>query len=168
MLSTLHTNSASDTVVRLLNMGVEAFNLISALNAVVAQRLVRTICKKCRISDSSVTPDLMIQMGIPAQYVAQVRAYKGKGCQACYYTGMTGRMAVHEVMIIDEQVKNAIVKNLPATQIKRVAMEAGMRTLRQSALNKMVAGVTTALEVTKVTASDDIGVHDTANNQGVA
>lgn len=154
VLSTLHTNSASDTIVRLQNMGVESFNLVSALNAVVAQRLARRICAKCRVVDSTVTPEALIELGIHPSYSTKVHAYKGQGCPACSNTGYKGRVAVHEVMLLTDPIREAILKGQPAMEIKRVAMAAGMKTLRQAALNKMVQGVTSAQEVVKVTASD--------------
>ena len=154
VLSTLHTNSAPETISRLLNMGVEGFNLVSALQCITAQRLMRKICDRCRVIDESVTPETMIQLGIPERYAAKVRAYKGKGCSDCGNTGSKGRVAVHEVLKLSDPVREGILKGLPAYEIKKIAMVNGMRTLRQSALNKMVLGQATALEVTKKTAPD--------------
>jgi type IV pilus assembly protein PilB len=154
VLSTLHTNSAADTIFRLLNMGVEPFNLVSALTCVTAQRLMRKICEKCRVSDESITPNIMIELGIHPQYADRVKAYKGSGCNACGGTGNKGRVAVHEVLKMNDPVREAIIDNLPAMKIKKVAMANGMRTLRQSALNKMVQGISCAAEVVKATASD--------------
>ncbi|MCX6108544.1 MAG: type IV-A pilus assembly ATPase PilB [Proteobacteria bacterium] len=159
VLSTLHTNSAPDTISRLLNMGVESFNLVSALTCVTAQRLVRKICDKCRMVDESVTPQLMIDLGIHPQYASRVQAFKGAGCHACSGTGNKGRIAVHEVLKLNDPVREAILANAPAMKIKKIAMANGMRSLRQSALNKMAQGITNAQEVTKSTApdSDDDG-----------
>jgi len=154
VLSTLHTNSAPETLSRLLNMGVESFNLVSALTCITAQRLVRKICDRCRVVDDSVTPQMFVELGIHAQYASRVKAYKGAGCSACGNTGMRGRIAVHEVLRLNDPVREAILANLPALKIKRIAMANGMRTLRQSALNKMVQGVTTALEVAQSTNPD--------------
>lgn len=154
VLSTLHTNSAADTIFRLLNMGVEPFNLVSALTCVTAQRLMRKICDKCRIIDDSITPKVMIELGIHPQYADRVKAYKGSGCNVCGGTGNKGRVAVHEVLKMNDPVREAIVSNLPAMKIKKVAMANGMRTLRQSALNKMAQGLSSAAEVIKATASD--------------
>ena len=154
VLSTLHTNSAPDTISRLLNMGTEAFNLVAALTCITAQRLMRRICTKCRVIDDSVTPEVMQDLGIHKQYSERVKAYKGSGCPDCGNTGTKGRIAVHEVLLLTDPVRECILQNSPAMQIKRVAMANGMRTLRQSALNKMVQGQATALEVIKVTAAD--------------
>lgn len=165
VLSTLHTNSAPDTISRLLNMGVESFNLVSALTCITAQRLMRKICDKCRIVDDSVTPQVMIELGIHPQYADRVRAYKGAGCQNCGNTGNKGRIAVHEVLKMSDPVREAILANLPTMRIKRVAMANGMRSLRQSALNKLVQGLVNAAEVTSVTAPDtDDDQHSVARN----
>ncbi len=154
VLSTLHTNSAADTIFRLLNMGVESFNLVSALTCVTAQRLMRKICEKCRVIDDSITPKVMVDLGIHPQYADRVKAYKGSGCSVCGGTGNKGRIAVHEVLKMNDPVREAIIGNLPAMKIKKVAMANGMRTLRQSALNKMAQGMSSAAEVIKATASD--------------
>ncbi len=154
VLSTLHTNNAPETISRLLNMGVESFNLVSALTCVTAQRLMRRICERCRVVDEAVTPQIMIELGIHPQYADKVKAYKGAGCAACGNTGNKGRVAVHEVLKLTDSVREAILANEPAMRIKRIAMVAGMRSLRQSALNKMAQGISDVQEVIKTTASD--------------
>ncbi len=156
VLSTLHTNSAPDTISRLLNMGVENFNLISALSLITAQRLMRKICDRCRVVDETITPQVLANLGIHPNYVNKVKAYKGQGCTACGKSGLIGRVAVHEVLNISEEVKQAILENASSMELKRVAIASGMRTLRQSALNKMIQGVVTAKEVIKTTAADRI------------
>ncbi len=154
VLSTLHTNSAPDTISRLLNMGVESFNLVSALTCITAQRLLRKVCEGCRIVDESVTPEVMIQMGIHPQWAAKIKAYKGKGCLACGGSGNKGRVACHEVLKMNDPIREAILENMPAMRIKKVAMDNGMRSLRQSALTKMAAGIASAAEVVGATSSD--------------
>ena len=154
VLSTLHTNSAPDTISRLLNMGVAPFNLVAALNCITAQRLVKTICPDCRVEDDSVTEEAFLQVGIPKSFVKKVKAYKGRGCSTCHNSGMKGRAALHEVLIMNDAVKRSIIKNEAVVDIKKVAMKTGMRTLRQSALTKMVKGVTTIAEVIRTTSSD--------------
>ncbi|SME89150.1 type IV-A pilus assembly ATPase PilB [Pseudobacteriovorax antillogorgiicola] len=154
VLSTLHTNSAADTIVRLQNMGIESFNLISALNAIVAQRLARKICDGCRIHDQSVKPEYLIELGIPHQEVHKVKAYKGAGCDKCSGAGTRGRVAIHEVMTVSDELRSSIMKGDPAMILKDIAMEDGMRTLRQNALRKMARGEIDVVEVVKSTASD--------------
>src|SRR5262249_33698324 len=129
VLSTLHTNSAPDTISRLLNMGLEPFNLVSALTCITAQRLLRTICEHCRVVDESVTPQVIVELGIHPQYAERVKAYKGAGCSNCNRTGNRGRVAVHEVLKLNDPVREGILSGLPAMRLKRVAMANGMRTL---------------------------------------
>ncbi|MEZ4743069.1 MAG: type IV-A pilus assembly ATPase PilB [Bdellovibrionota bacterium] len=156
VLSTLHTNSAPDTVSRLLNMGVEGFNLVSALSCITAQRLLKKICSRCRVIDESVTPDVLISLGIHPSHANKVQAYKGAGCSACGKSGTKGRVAVHEVLLMNEYVKKAILADASAMEIKEVAMQTGMRTLRQSAINKLAQGLASATEVVKVTSADSV------------
>lgn len=162
VLSTLHTNSAADTVVRLQNMGLESFNLISALQCVVAQRLARKICKNCAAPDPSLKPEYLVTLGVPPDVAAKTGVYKGRGCDYCGKSGYKGRVAVHEVMVITDSLREAIMRGAPAMELKRIAMGNGMRTLRQNALIKMLRGETDALEVVTVTASDDENSVDVA------
>lgn len=154
VLSTLHTNSATDTISRMLNMGLETFNLVSALSCVTAQRLMRRICPNCRAVDETVTPKILIELGIHPQYASKVRAYKGNGCANCNGSGYKGRVAVHEVLRMSDPVREAILDGAASMRLKKIAMANGMRTLRQSAINKMVQGITDAAEVTSSTAPD--------------
>ncbi|NDE13938.1 type IV-A pilus assembly ATPase PilB [bacterium] len=155
VLSTLHTNSAPDTIHRLLNMGVESFNLVSALNCITAQRLIRKICVKCKTVDDSVTPDMLIRSGIASQFVPRIKPMKGTGCGACSNTGNKGRIAVHEVLKVNDAIRQAIMDGAASMDLKKVAMANGMRTLRQSALMKMAAGQVSFNEAISNTASDD-------------
>jgi len=157
VLSTLHTNSAPDTISRMLNMGVEGFNLVSALTCITAQRLLRRICQKCKVVDESVTPEALVDLGIHPNFVGRVKAYKGAGCSACNNTGNKGRIACHEVLKLNDPVREAILKNMPSMEIKKIAMATGMRSLRQSALVKMVQGLSSAVEVVRATAADSEG-----------
>lgn len=154
VLSTLHTNSAVDTISRLLNMGIEPFNLVSSLNCVVAQRLMRRICGDCKELDTSVTPEQLVEVGIPPAYASKIKVYKGRGCPTCGGSGTKGRIAVHEVMALNEQIKRAIIDEVSSIDLKKVAMKSGMRTLRQSAINKMVQGHSPLSEVIKTTDAD--------------
>lgn len=154
VLSTLHTNSATDTLTRLLQMGVQPFNLVSSLTCVTAQRLVRKICTECRIEDTSVTAKALMSLGIPAQYADKIVAYKGKGCPQCNGSGNKGRIAIHEVLKMNDAVREAIIAGESSLTIKKIAMKHGMRTLRQSALTKMSRGICDINEVIKMTAAD--------------
>ncbi len=154
VLSTLHTNSAADTIIRLQNMGLEPFNLISALNAIVAQRLTRKICDKCRVPDETIKRDHLIQLGIHPNFVDKIKTFRGSGCSNCNKSGYRGRIAVHEVMVLNDPIRDAIMKRKTSVDLKKIAMQHGMRTLRQNAINKMVRGEIDFWEVVKNTASD--------------
>jgi type IV pilus assembly protein PilB len=155
VLSTLHTNSAPETITRLLNMGVEPFNLVSALTCIVAQRLIRKICPKCIVTDPAVTPEVLIDLGFHPAYASKVIAKKGKGCVACNQSGEKGRTAIHEVLVLSEDVKNAVASKVPPMQLKRVCMNSGMRTLRQASLLKLARGVISVKEVLAMTMPDN-------------
>ena len=155
VLSTLHTNSAPETVTRLLNMGVEPFNLVSALTCVVAQRLIRKVCSRCAAPDPDVTPQILIDMGFHPAYASKVVAMKGKGCVTCNNTGEKGRTAIHEVLVMTEDVKQAVAKKFAPMELKQVCMKSGMRSLRQSALLKVAQGVISVTEVLAMTMADN-------------
>ena len=154
VISTLHTNSAADTVSRLLNMGIAPFNLTSSLACVTAQRLMKKICDKCREVDPEITPEILINAGIPKAYSTKFQAMRGKGCRACANTGNKGRIAVHEVMVLNDQLKRAILNEASAIDIKKVAMKSGMKSMRQSALTKLSKGIVNFSEVIKATSAD--------------
>ncbi len=156
VLSTLHTNDAPSSITRLLNMGVEPFLVTASLNAVVAQRLVRKVCRDCRVQ-YEVSPQALIDLGVPPKEVSDFTVYKksDNGCKKCLGTGYSGRMAVYEVMVISEELKEFILSGASAYEIKREAMRQKMKTLRQSALNKLKQGITTIEEVLRNTANDN-------------
>lgn len=154
VLSTLHTNNAAESIERLRNMGIDKFTIVSALNCVVAQRLVRKICEECKTVDN-VPAEKQIALGLPEKYINKFSIYKGKGCDNCNNTGYRGRAAIYEVLQVNEPVKRAIVDNLTAIDLKRIAMNHGMQTLRQSAWKKVYKGITTIDELIEASASDE-------------
>jgi len=154
VLSTLHTNSAAETIIRIKNMGVEAFNIASSLNCVIAQRLARRICEHCRVVDDLVGPEALIELGVHPSYSTKIKAYKGQGCDKCNHSGSKGRVALHEVMTINDPIREAILKGCSAIELKQIAGQYGMRTLRQAALNKMAQGIISSQEVVKNTNSE--------------
>ena len=156
VLSTLHTNDAPSSITRLLNMGVEPFLVTASLNAVVAQRLVRKVCKDCRIEHDA-SPQVLIDLGVPPKEVSDFVVYKKSenGCKKCLGTGYLGRIAVYEAMVISEELKEFILSGASAYEIKREALRQKMKTLRQSALSKLKQGITTIEEVVRNTASDN-------------
>ena len=150
VLTTLHTNDCPSTVARLLDMGVPPFLVSSALTVILAQRLGRKVCKDCR-QPYEADEEALVPYGHVPQGLGRVQFYKGKGCPACNFTGMKGRVAIYEVMPISEDLRSLILRNAPTAEIREVALAQGMKTLRQNALQKVLDGVTTVEEVLRVT-----------------
>ncbi len=150
VFSTLHTNDASSAVTRLIDMGIESFLVTSSVLAILAQRLVRTICADCR---EEYTPDKesLQSIGIDPDMVEGRKFYRGKGCPSCLNTGYMGRTGIFELMMLDDRVKNLILKTSDANAIKRRAVEQGMVTLRQDGAQKVINGITTIEEIFRVT-----------------
>jgi len=154
VLSTLHTNDAPSTVDRLINMGVETFLLISSINLIAAQRLVRRICEKCK-EPVEVSPEVLINLGVDSAEVgAGFSTFNGRGCGNCNGTGYRGRLAIYEVMVMHEGIKELILRNASVVELKREAVKLGMSTLRMSALQKVREGLTTIEETVRVTDTD--------------
>jgi type IV pilus assembly protein PilB len=154
VLSTLHTNDAPSTVDRLINMGVETFLLISSINIIAAQRLVRRICEKCK-EPVEVSPEILINLGVDSTEVgAGFSTFQGRGCGNCNGTGYRGRLAIYEVMVMHEGLKELILRNASVVELKREAVKVGMSTLRMSALQKVREGLTTIEETVRVTDTD--------------
>jgi type IV pilus assembly protein PilB len=154
VLSTLHTNDCPATVDRLINMGVETFLLTSSVNLILAQRLVRRICDHCK-EPVEVSPEVLINLGVDsADASAGFPAFHGRGCNNCGDTGYRGRLAVYEVMVMHELLRELILKGVSAMELKREAVKLGMSTLRMSALEKVRQGLTTIDETIRVTDTD--------------
>jgi type IV pilus assembly protein PilB len=156
VLSTLHTNDAASSITRLLNMGIEPFLVTASLNAVVAQRLMRKVCTICK-EEVKVSPQILIDLGVPPKEVSEYKVYKGKGdnCKTCLGTGYKGRIAVYEVMVLTEELKEFVLSGASVLELKREAIKQGMKTLRQSALLKLKHGISTVEEVVRNTAPDN-------------
>jgi type IV pilus assembly protein PilB len=154
VLSTLHTNDAPKTVTRLLNMGIEPFLVTGALNIVVAQRLCRRICPECRELDPEIGVDQLVAVGLAKASAQQIKAYKGKGCDACNKTGYKGRVAIYEVMFMSPAIKALVLRDASADELKKQAIREGMKTLRMSALGKFAQGITTLEEVVANSSAD--------------
>ncbi len=153
VLSTLHTNDAPSTVNRLLNMGVEPFLVASSVNLILAQRLVRKVCPECKEPVEFPVTGLE-EMGMSKELAKDTVVYKGKGCFNCSETGYKGRLAVYEVMMLFEELKDLILNGASAVELKKEGIRLGMKTMRMSGLEKIRAGITTPDEVGRVTASD--------------
>lgn len=154
VLSTLHTNDAPSTIDRLINMGVEPFLLTSSINLIAAQRLVRRICDKCK-EPIEVAPEALINLGVDASEAAGgFPTFRGRGCNSCNDTGYRGRLAIYEILVMHEGLKELILKSASAADLKREAVKLGMSTLRMSALQKVRDGFTTIEETIRVTDTD--------------
>lgn len=154
VLSTLHTNDCPATVDRLINMGVEPFLLTSSINLILAQRLVRRICEQCK-EPVQLRSEFLINLGVdPADLGAGFPTFHGRGCSNCGNTGYRGRLAVYEVMVMRDELRELILKGVSAMELKRAAVKLGLSTLRMSALQKVREGLTTVDETLRVTDTD--------------
>jgi len=150
VFTTVHANNVLDVLGRFLNMGVEPYNFVSALNCILAQRLVRVICTYCKTAVHY--PDsYLVESGLNLEEWRGVTFYEGPGCFECGGTGFRGRTAIHELLDLSEHIREMILDKRPASEIKRVAREEGMTFLRESAIDKARSGVTTLKEINKVT-----------------
>jgi len=150
VFSTLHTNDSASATTRLIDMGIEPFLVTSSVSAILAQRLVRVICKDCK---EAFTPDResLQSIGLTPEMAKGKTIYRGRGCPSCLDTGFRGRTGIFEFMILDEPVRNLILKTSDANAIKQKAIEQGMLTLRQDGAQKVLDGITTIEEVFRVT-----------------
>ncbi|MEZ4753016.1 MAG: type IV-A pilus assembly ATPase PilB [Bdellovibrionota bacterium] len=153
VLSTLHTNDAPSTINRLLNMGVEPFLVASSINIIVAQRLARKICMKCK-KDLEINPEVLVDIGIPPEEAKHIKISHGEGCDDCAGTGYKGRIALYEVLPMTEEIKEFVLNGATSAEIKREAVRLGMSTLRKSGLEQLKNGVTTIEEILRVTANE--------------
>jgi type IV pilus assembly protein PilB len=150
VFTTVHANNVVDVLGRFLNMGVEPYNFVSALNCILAQRLVRMICEACK-RPVEVPPELLEESGLDPATWSDCTFYEGAGCPQCNQTGFRGRTAIGELLALSDQIRELILEKRPSSEIRRVAREEGMVTLRESALEKVRLGVTTLREINKVT-----------------
>lgn len=150
VFTTVHANNVVDVLGRFLNMGVEPYNFVSALNCILAQRLVRLICNTCR-TVVHYAPDVLEASGLDPNQWSKVPFYEGQGCIECAGTGFRGRTAIHELLDLSDRIREMILARKPTSEIRRAAREEGMRFLRESALDKVRAGMTTLKEINKVT-----------------
>ena len=150
VFTTVHANNVVDVLGRFLNMGVEPYNFVSALNCILAQRLVRLICNSCR-TVVHYPPEVLEASGLDPEQWSKVAFYEGQGCIECAGTGFRGRTAIHELLDLSDRIREMILAKKPTSEIRRGAREEGMRFLRESALDKVRTGLTTLKEINKVT-----------------
>jgi type IV pilus assembly protein PilB len=150
VFTTVHANNVTDVIGRFINMGVEPYNFVSALNCIMAQRLVRVICENCkkRVTYSS---EVLKESGLDVAEWSKVEFYEGVGCLECSGSGYRGRTAITELLDLSDRIREMIIDRRPTSEIKRAAREGGMTFLRESGLRKVRGGSTTLREINKVT-----------------
>lgn len=148
VLSTLHTNDAPSTINRLMNMGIEPFLVATSVNLIVAQRLIRRICQKCKEVED-VPIQALLNIGFSESEAPNIQLYRGRGCEFCNQRGYKGRVGLFEVMKVTEDVRELVLSGASAVELRRKALEEGMISLRQSGLQKIREGVTTIEEVVR-------------------
>jgi type IV pilus assembly protein PilB len=153
VFTTVHANNVVDVLGRFLNMGVEPYNFVSALNCILAQRLVRLICAACR-KPVKATRQQLLDSGLDPSRYADYTFYEGRGCIDCNGTGYRGRTAIAELLDMSDRIREMILQRRPSADIKRAAKEEGMTFLREAALAKVFSGKTSLHEINKVTFVD--------------
>ncbi|MBU4343320.1 MAG: Flp pilus assembly complex ATPase component TadA [Candidatus Omnitrophica bacterium] len=153
VFSTLHTNDAAGGVARLLDMGVEPYLAASSVECFVAQRLVRLICPNCKV-EKKPDKDILKGFGIKEKNINKVTIFEGKGCESCKFTGYRGRTGIYEFLLMHEEIRELVLHRSSADQIKKKALELGMRTLRMDGWEKVKKGLTTIDEIIRVTEED--------------
>jgi type II secretory ATPase GspE/PulE/Tfp pilus assembly ATPase PilB-like protein len=148
VLSTLHTNDAPASITRLINVGVEPYLISAAVNAILAQRLVRKICPHCKeeFHPSDEMKEFLTLQGFPDQ-----ATYRGKGCDRCRKTGYAGRLGIYELLVMDDALRDMVTRNPDVNQLRKLCRERGLVSLRDDGLAKVMKGLTTVDEILRVT-----------------
>jgi len=154
VFTTLHTNDAPSTIARLLDLGMEAFLITATLEAIAAQRLVRTICQHCK-EEFIPTEEMLLELNLTLEQVTGRVFYHGKGCDFCRGTGYSGRVGLYEIMTFDDELREMIMQHKSTNILREAARKRGMRTLRESGLLAIFDGQTTIEEIVSQTISDD-------------
>jgi len=150
VFTTVHANNVFDVIGRFIHMGIDPYNFVSSLNCVMAQRLVRRVCKKCR-KPVVHSDELLLDNGIDPALTRGVLLYEAKGCEECNHTGYRGRSAIVELLELNDRLRDLIIEKVSATQLKQAAHDMGVVFLRESAIEKLLAGDTTLKEINRVT-----------------
>jgi type IV pilus assembly protein PilB len=156
VFSTLHTNDACGAITRLIDMGVKPFLVASSIQAIMAQRLVRVICKKCKTVDENPNEKHLKLLGIDPAELKKRPVYKGTGCSACSNTGYKGRLGIFEMIELNSEIRELAFKRAPTTDLRKAARAAGMRTLTGDGILKIFKGTTTAEEVSRITQTEGV------------
>ncbi|MHC4103593.1 MAG: GspE/PulE family protein [Planctomycetota bacterium] len=158
VFSTLHTNDAPSAITRLIDMGVKPFLVASSIQAIMAQRLVRIICKKCKVVDENPDPNLLQALGITPEVLEKEHIYKGAGCSQCQSTGYKGRVAIFEMFEMNNEIRELAFAKAPTTELRKAAKASGMNTLMQDGILKVFKGTTTPAEVVRITQTEGAAV----------
>ncbi len=153
VLSTLHTNDAPSTISRLLNMGIEPFLVTASVNLVLAQRLARRLCAECR-RPAKLDMEALRKLQVSEELIGTGTVFEPAGCASCSNTGYRGRLALYEVMVLNDDLRQYILQGYSTAELKAEAIRLGMKTLRQAGISKMLEGVTSLAEIMRVTAPD--------------
>jgi type IV pilus assembly protein PilB len=154
VFSTLHTNDAPSAITRLIDMGVKPFLVASSIQAIMAQRLVRVICKKCKVVDENPDPYYLESLDITPEKLKKTPVYKGAGCSQCQNTGYKGRLAIFEMIELNNEIRELAFSKAPTTELRKACRAGGMRTLRDDGILKVFNGITTPAEVVRITQSE--------------
>jgi len=158
VFSTLHTNDACSAITRLIDMGVKPFLVASSIQAIMAQRLVRVICKKCKEVDNNPNPQHLKMLDITAEDIEKHPIYKGAGCSQCQHTGYKGRLAIFEMIELNSELRELAFKKAPAGELREAAKASGMRNLMEDGKVKIFHGITTPAEVARITQTEGVEV----------
>src|SRR2546425_8548272 len=158
VFTTVHANNVIDVIGRFLNMGVEPYNFVSSLNCVLAQRLVRVLCTFCRRAFHPSELEL-IESGLRPEEHRNRVFYANVGCDACNHTGYRGRTAIHELLDLSDNIREMIVERRPGSEVRRAAVAEGLTSLRESALKKVFAGISTLHEINRVTFVEEVSIN---------
>jgi type IV pilus assembly protein PilB len=150
VLSSLHTNDAPSSVTRLVDMGVEPFLVSATLIGALAQRLGRRVCEKCK-EQYEIPAEEILKLGYkPQAENEKIALWRGRGCEACRHTGYKGRIGIYELMVVNEETAELMVRRAPVSEIRNAARANGMKTLQEDGLRKVLAGITTPEEIGRV------------------
>jgi general secretion pathway protein E len=157
VFSTLHTNDAAGALTRLTDMGIEPFLVSSSLVAIYAQRLVRLLCRHCAKPSALTEPEIR-RLGVSPAQARERTVFRAAGCERCMDTGYTGRTAIYELLLLDDEIRKLVLKNVDSGTIKQAAVKKGMSTLRMDGARRALSGITTIEEVLRVTTEDEINL----------
>ena len=156
VFSTLHTNDAASAITRLVDMGVKPFLVASSIQAIMAQRLIRVICKNCKVVDKNPDPHCLRLLGITPADIEKHPIYKGTGCSQCQDTGFKGRLGIFEMMELNNEIRELAFAKAPTNELRKAARASGMRTLMEDGKIKIFRGVTTPEEVARISQTEEV------------